>query len=628
VGTPLNVLIIEDSEVDALLLVLELQHGGYDPLHERVETADAVRAALQRKSWDLILCDYNLPEFDGLQALAIVKETGIECPFIIVSGVIGEEAAVEAMKAGAHDYVMKDRRQRLLSTVARELREAAIRCENKRVKAALQESEGKFRLLIENAPDAVFVQAGGCFSYLNPAAVSLFGVESAEQLLGHPLLDTIHPDYHALVRARLRLLNEEKRPVGTLEQKYLKADGSLIDVEVSAVPITYENREGSLAFVRDITSRKQAEDEQRRNREIAEQMQREIERRSEQLAALNETGLELAAELNLGTLLHSIAQRALNLIGGIACNCYLYRPDEDVMERVAEAGKELFPTRTIRTRGEGFIGHIWATGAPLLVDDYHSWPGRKREYDSFPSRALVGAPIRWGKEFLGILDVMTYTPQTYTQTDMVTLSMFTTQAAIAIRNARLYTRIEQIAITDELTGLFNRRGFFQFGEREFERALRFNRPLSALMVDIDRFKRVNDRYGHIAGDQVLRSLAACFRQNTRGIDVAGRYGGEEFVLLLPETPLSEAMHMAERLRQSIAELSIAIVPANGYPNTGTLRITVSIGVAVMTTDVTRLTDLIDWTDKALYRAKDEGRNRVVAWREEKSRPAIEQGSLL
>ena len=172
-----------------------------------------------------------------------------------------------------------------------------------------------------------------------------------------------------------------------------------------------------------------------------------------------------------------------------------------------------------------------------MVDDYRSWPERKREYDSFPSRALVGAPIRWGEEFLGIIDIMSYAPHRYTRTDMDMLGMFATQAAIAIRNARLYNKIEQIAVTDELTGLFNRRGFLQLGEREFERAVRFNRPLAALMFDLDHFKRVNDTYGHPAGDQVLRALTACFRQNTRGIDVVGRYGGEEFVLLLPETPL-------------------------------------------------------------------------------------------
>ena len=178
-GTPLHVLIIEDSEIDTLLLTLELKQGGFDPLHERAETAEEVYAALSRGPWDVILCDYTLPDFDGLDALAIVREMRIDVPFIIISGAIGEEVAVEAMKAGAHDYIMKDRRQRLVPAVVRELREAAMRREHRQVEAALRESEGTFRLLVENAPDAIFVQVGGCLAYLNPAAVRLFGADSA-----------------------------------------------------------------------------------------------------------------------------------------------------------------------------------------------------------------------------------------------------------------------------------------------------------------------------------------------------------------------------------------------------------------------------------------------------------------
>ena len=241
-GTPLRVLIIEDSEIDALMLLLELKHGGFEPLHERVETIEAVRAALRDKSWDIILCDYYLPGFNGLEVLAIVKETGSEVPFIIISGAIGEEVAVEAMKAGAHDYIMKDRRQRLLPAVKRELREAAMRREHRQVEAALRESEGKFRLLVENAPDAIFVHVKGTLAYLNPAAVRLFGAESAEALLGTPLIDHFHPDYprdRPGTDASALRGAESGRMV---EQKYLQVDGSVIDVEVSAVPITYEGR--------------------------------------------------------------------------------------------------------------------------------------------------------------------------------------------------------------------------------------------------------------------------------------------------------------------------------------------------------------------------------------------------
>ena len=163
------------------------------------------------------------------------------------------------------------------------------------------------------------------------------------------------------------------------------------------------------------------------------------------------------------------------------------------------------------------------------------------------------------------------------------------------------------------TGLLNRRGFLQLGEREFERAVRFNRPLAALMFDLDHFKQVNDTYGHPAGDQVLRALTACFRQNTRGIDVIGRYGGEEFVLLLPETPLPEALQIAERLRESIASLSVPVCQLNGDSLVVDVRITVSIGVAVVTPVIRKLSVLIELSDQAMYRAKASGRNCVIVW---------------
>jgi diguanylate cyclase (GGDEF)-like protein len=199
------------------------------------------------------------------------------------------------------------------------------------------------------------------------------------------------------------------------------------------------------------------------------------------------------------------------------------------------------------------------------------------------------------------------------------LGLFAIQAAIAIRNAKLYSKIEQLSVTDELTGLFNRRGFFQLGEREFERALRFGRPLSALMLDIDLFKRVNDTHGHAGGDQVLRVLADCFRQNTRTIDIPGRYGGEEFALLLPEILQPEAIQIAERLRQSMADLSIPISSENGHSSPVDISITVSIGVASLSQEGQSLADLLDRADQALYRAKDSGRNRVIVW-EEKENP--------
>jgi diguanylate cyclase (GGDEF)-like protein/PAS domain S-box-containing protein len=495
--------------------------------------------------------------------------------------------------------------ERIGGQIAGAIAAAQLYQELKETETSLRESESRFRAIFEKAAVGVAeIEIGtGRFLTVNRWFCELVG-RTEEELLGTTFQAITHPDDLHRHEAKMALLVAGKIGSYELEKRYIRKDGAIVWVNLTISPLwkPEEAPTRNLIVVQDVTERRRIEEEN--------------ERRARQLTVLHKTSVELTAELNLNALLQSIAQHALNLIGGIYCNCYLYRPEADLLDRVANAGKEMFPGGgTTRQRGEGLVGHVWEHGVPLLVDDYRSWPGRNKKYDSYPhpSRALVGAPIHWGDEFLGVLSVAAFLPHRYTQADMDMLAMFATQAAIAIRNARLYGMVEQLAVTDELTGLFNRRGFFQLGEREFERALRFNRPLAALMFDIDHFKRVNDTHGHPVGDKVLRALADCVRQNTRGIDVAGRYGGEEFVLVLPETPLPEAVQIAERLRQSITDLSVPICPANGDSPPAEIHITVSIGVAVALPGIRNLADLLEQADHAMYRGKDLGRNRVVVW---------------
>ena len=140
-SVPLRILIIEDSEDDAVLMLLELRRNGYEPTSERVDSAEAMSAALDRQTWDLIISDYAMPRFSMSTALAMVQEKGLDLPFIVVSGAIGEEAAVAAMRAGAHDYVMKGNIARLAPAVERELREAEMRRDRKRVEGELKTAQ-------------------------------------------------------------------------------------------------------------------------------------------------------------------------------------------------------------------------------------------------------------------------------------------------------------------------------------------------------------------------------------------------------------------------------------------------------------------------------------------------------
>ncbi len=189
------------------------------------------------------------------------------------------------------------------------------------------------------------------------------------------------------------------------------------------------------------------------------------------------------------------------------------------------------------------------------------------------------------------------------QSDQSTLMILAMQIANVIEKNRLYQKIQQLAITDSLTGFYNRRGLEELGKHEIERAIRFNRPLTTLMIDIDHFKLVNDSFGHPVGDEVLVQLAHRLKSKLRDVDILCRYGGEEFFVMLPETDKDNAYLIADRIRRLIHEHSFST-------SAGLINITISIGICYLSKNVFDLEDMVNYADQALYQAKQNGRNKV------------------
>ncbi len=241
----------------------------------------------------------------------------------------------------------------------------------------------------------------------------------------------------------------------------------------------------------------------------------------------------------------------------------------------------------------------------------HLLPDAGEVYEAFRRpphnhiRSWLGVPLIVQDKIIGLLSVDSSKPDYFTQDSLNVVLEFADQVAITLKNSRLFEETRKLTLMDPLTGLHNRRGLFELGNIEFSRSDRVGSPFSGIMIDIDHFKEINDTYGHDVGDKVLQELAKRCKKCVREIDLIGRHGGEEFVILLPETDLDASLAVGERLRSVISHSPICI------GETIELNVTASIGVARKDENTPNLEILITRADQAMYIAKHKGRNRVA-----------------
>ncbi len=264
----LSVLIVDDSDDDAMLMIRQLRKGGFDPKWERVETAEAMETALDREEWDVILCDYKMPRFSGPAALKLVRDKNIDIPFIIVSGVIGENTAVTAMKSGAHDYLMKDKLAKLVVAIEREIREAKMRQEKKKAEEMLKKSEENFRHSLDDSPLGIRIaSADGKTLYANQEILNIYGYDNFEELASTPHKKRYTPECYAEYEIR-----QEKRRRGEYvpshyEISIVRKDGKIRNLEVFHKQVLWNGEIQFQALYADITERKQSEKNLRESEE-------------------------------------------------------------------------------------------------------------------------------------------------------------------------------------------------------------------------------------------------------------------------------------------------------------------------------------------------------------------------
>lgn len=276
-----------------------------------------------------------------------------------------------------------------------------------------------------------------------------------------------------------------------------------------------------------------------------------------------------------------------------------------------------YPNRRVFTNryvaDHGLAGEIVRANKPLMFNTVGEIDSSNIQFELYgsaveadPTQSIIAVPMVLHGDIYGMISAQSYQEAAYDHDDLYLLEVLASHAAVAIENARLFDSIQRLADTDPLSGLLNRRRFFELAEVEFFRAETSNIPVSVIMLDVDDFKQYNDRHGHKVGDQVLVQIAETCRASLRADDIIGRLGGEEFAVVMPNTKLVDALDVAERLRKAVQETDISKL-------SNALSITVSVGVAEYNLFCKTFDVLLDHADKAMYVSKNSGRNQVNAW---------------
>src|ERR1041385_4100519 len=586
---PLRILLAEDSETDAELVQRELKRGGLDFQSRRVQTETDFRRELDEFQPHLVISDFSMPQFSGPKALAIARESQADIPFIFISGTIGENVAVDMMKAGADDYVMKNNLARLLPAAQRELREAEVRRARRLAEAALRESEVKYRELIEQASDGIFVtDKEGKFILANSRYCEMLGY-SRDELLGlHS--EATYPEEEREKRAQHRAEVRERK-TSLYERMIRRRDGSCFPAEVSIKLLGNDNVQG---IIRDITARKESE--------------AKIHHLNRVHAVLSGINALIVRVRDRDELFQGVCRIAIE--AGQFPMAWVGLADRET-KRVkpaawgGEAAKFLasapLSMSESRAVGRGMSGSAIEQKKAMIANDIQNDP-RTQMKEQCKERgigSLVMLPLVVQGEGIGVLALYAREIGFFDDEEMKLLLELAGDISFALDHIEKEERIEHLAHYDSLTGLANRSLFHERLVQYVNAAQSEKSKLAVAVVDVDRFKTINDTLGRQAGDELLRQIAGRIEGHAGPIRMA-RISADRFAIV--RTGVSSESEVARLAEQWLADCF-----GPPYAVSGTeLRVSAKAGIALFPNDGADADALFQNAEAALKKAKATG----------------------
>lgn len=640
----LRILLVDDNEEEFNLLknlVSAAKHYQYNL--DWANSSERALSVREKQPYDVYLVDDHLGRANGLDIVRELNGHGTNAPVIFLTSRDNNQLDDGALQPGAADYLFKDQlNPTLLERTIRSaidqsnIRSELDRCLQERSNALqqeilehklAQENAASFRALTETTSAAIFIVRGMQIRYANPAARLITGY-SPDELVEGKFLELIHPKYR--IALKQNGLGNSWAPdlPSRYELKIVRKDGSERWLDLTTGPIRYENQPAWIVTAFDITERDVAEQELRKAknelearisertmeiRQVNKDLQKKVgeaQKRAAELEALRIATSILLSSLDLDTLLNNILAAACKAIPAAEKSVLdLVTPQTGLLRVRASTGFEDAHFRSVQLlKSKGYPAQAIRSQKPLLVKDIftkypsgsHNWLAQELQ----SARSAIVVPLLLDNEALGALLLTSSQPETFSKRDLRLLQSFANAAAVAIHNLQLHAEVQRLAVTDPLTGVFNRRGFFDTCKRELERLHRYGHPFSMIYFDIDKFKSINDGNGHNAGDRVLQEVVERACSHLRRVDLIGRLGGDEFAILLPETTILKARRVAERIRQAVVEKPVAFEHKQ-------LQISVTLGITNARTNSADFEALLAKADQAFYKAKQNGDNQLA-----------------